>query len=143
MSGVSDSARPQRDGSLLFAAALIGLVGEPALAAPVAATRGRAGVQASGGQGFIAGRQGRRRAGGGGARGGGGGARAAGGGGARASAGGGGRQNFNSNNFHRDVSSSSAASRNVNRNTSVNRNVNVNGGGNCCNNYNAVPRGAE
>jgi hypothetical protein len=69
------------------------------------------------------------------------------GGGGRSAAGGG-RQNsarsanrggnFNSNDFHRDVSNSRSA--NVNRNTTVNANRNVNVNGGCCNgNYDDGP----
>jgi hypothetical protein len=49
--------------------------------------------------------------------------------------------NFNSNDFHRDVSNSRPANVNANRNTSVNanRNVNVSGGGCCHGNYDDGP----
>jgi hypothetical protein len=52
--------------------------------------------------------------------------------------GGGNSQNFNSNNFHSNVSRSSNTNVNRNANVNVNRNVNVHGGG-CCNNYNSGP----
>jgi hypothetical protein len=76
--------------------------------------------------------------------------RGGGAGGGRAAAGGG-RQNsarsanrggnFNSNDFHRDVSNSRSANVNANRNTTVNanRNVNVSGGGCCYGNYDDGP----
>lgn len=49
--------------------------------------------------------------------------------------------NFNSNNFHRDVSNSRRANVNANRNVNVNanRNVNVSGGGCCYGNYDDGP----
>ena len=62
----------------------------------------------------------------------------------RARGGGGNRQNFNSNNFHNDVSANRVASSSANRNTSVNRNVNASrnvnvSGGGCCSSYDSGP----
>jgi hypothetical protein len=65
--------------------------------------------------------------------------------GPRHGGGGSGSRNFNSNNFHSNVSRNTNVSRNsnvnVNRsaNVNVNRNVNVHGGGSCCYNYNSGP----
>jgi hypothetical protein len=59
---------------------------------------------------------------------------------------GGNRQNFNSNNFHRNVSNNHNVNRNANVNVNRNANVNVNrnvvvhgNGGGCCYNYNSGP----
>jgi len=62
------------------------------------------------------------------------------GGGQRGAAGGGRGGNFNSNNFHRDVSSSRNTNVNASRNVNVNANRNVNVNRGCCNgNYDAGP----
>jgi hypothetical protein len=125
----------------LLAVAALALVIQPVIAAPVMLPLSGQVFEPGNEQGFIQVQRGGARGGGGGARGGGaragGGGARAGGGGARAV--GGGRQNFNSNNFNRDVRTNNVSNRNVNRNTSVNRNVNVNGGGGCCNSYNSGP----
>ena len=129
---------------MLLTAASLGLVLQPALAVSVIPPGGERLLDGGSKPGFlqVARERGGGGGGGGGARAGGGGGGARAGGGAR-TGGGGNRQNFNSNNFHNDVSANKVANRSANRNTSVNRNVNtssnVNVSGGCCSSYDSGP----